>query len=204
MNNIKNKFCKKCFKIKDINTFLYYNKNNFCCLDCKKKIDKEYNIKNKEKINNSSKNYRENNRELLNKKQKIYYQNNKKERKEYSLKYEKQRLKIDINYKLAKILRSRLRVALKSFKLKKVSSSVTELGCSIEFIINYLESKFYDHPLTKEKMTWNNHSRNGWHIDHIVPLKKFNLEIYEEFKIANHYTNLRPMWAEYNISKGAR
>lgn len=51
-------------------------------------------------------------------------------------------------------------------------------------------------------MTWENFGE--WHIDHIVPLSKFNLTDYEQLKIACHFSNLQPLWAKDNLSKGNR
>jgi hypothetical protein len=47
-------------------------------------------------------------------------------------------------------------------------------------------------------MSWDN--RNKWHIDHIIPLSSAKTEE-EIYKLA-HYTNLQPLWAEDNLSKG--
>lgn len=80
------------------------------------------------------------------------------------------------------------------FKVMTVSA-VTDLGCSIEFLMEYLSSKF------QEGMSWENYGKQGWHIDHILPLSKFNLEDPTEFKVANHYTNLQPLWAIDNLKK---
>ena len=47
--------------------------------------------------------------------------------------------------------------------------TVELLGCSLDELKTYLESKF------QPGMTWDNYSRNGWTIDHILPLSSFNL-----------------------------
>jgi hypothetical protein len=39
-----------------------------------------------------------------------------------------------------------------------------------------------------------------WHIDHIIPLNSADIED-ELFKLC-HYTNLQPLWAPENLSKG--
>jgi hypothetical protein len=47
-------------------------------------------------------------------------------------------------------------------------------------------------------MSWDNHGE--WHIDHIIPLSsaKNESDLYKLF----HYTNLQPLWAFDNLSKG--
>jgi hypothetical protein len=70
------------------------------------------------------------------------------------------------------------------------------LGCSVSFLKGFLEAKF------TEGMTWQNHGE--WHIDHIKPCASFNLLDEEEQKKCFHYTNLQPLWAAENLSKGCK
>lgn len=53
-------------------------------------------------------------------------------------------------------------------------------------------------------MSWANYGR--WHIDHDTPVARFNFDSAEhpEFKACWALTNLKPLWARDNLSKGAR
>lgn len=51
-------------------------------------------------------------------------------------------------------------------------------------------------------MTWKNHTKDGWHIDHIIPCSFFDLSDPEQQKECFNYKNLQPLWAEDNLSKG--
>lgn len=124
----------------------------------------------------------------------------------------RERMKTDVNFKLSIILRIRLNEALKNNQ--KAGSAVKDLGCSIEELKVYLESKFYPNPETGEVMIWDNWSRNkaGWQIDHIQAMSGFDLSNPEELKKACHYTNLQPLWncdhltktKEENLRKSAK
>ena len=100
-----------------------------------------------------------------------------------------------LNYRLAASLRIRLCQAIKG-KAKR-GSAVRDLGCSIEFLIGYLESQF------SPGRTWGNRG-SVWHIDHIKPLSHYDLAVREQFLEACHWTNLRPYPARLNLSEGAR
>lgn len=110
----------------------------------------------------------------------------------------KNRYKRDILYQLKNLLRIRLNHALNG--KYKTGSAIKDLGCSIEELKSYLESKFYPNPNTNEPMTWDNRGVLGWHIDHIIPLSSAKTE--EELIRLCHYTNLQPLWAKDNLAKG--
>ncbi|MGA2412383.1 MAG: HNH endonuclease signature motif containing protein [Candidatus Binataceae bacterium] len=99
---------------------------------------------------------------------------------------------------LGMLLRSRVNKALRRTSNKARLSAVRDLGCTLNELRAYLESKFFP------GMTWENRGRNGWHIDHIKPLASFDLTDREQFLQACHYTNLQPLWATDNLRKGAK
>lgn len=77
---------------------------------------------------------------------------------------------------------------------RKGKSHEQILGASFQAVRQFLESKF------QSGMSWENHGQ--WHIDHIIPLSSAKSQ--EEFIKLNHYTNLQPLWAKDNLSKGAK
>lgn len=103
--------------------------------------------------------------------------------------------KINPHIKIRDNLSLRMRLALKEQNLTKKNTTSELVGCSIKFLKNYLENKF------KPGMTWQNHGRFGWHIDHIKPCSKFNLSDPKQQKKCFHYSNLQPLWAKENIQK---
>lgn len=162
--------------------------------DRKRMMDKNYYEKNKEKHYLANKTYRELNKEKVQLYEKNYREVNKKKLLTHNLAYVKERRKIDVQFKLSLSLRARLNKAVRGNY--KGGSAVKDLGCSIEELKRYLESKFQD------GMTWDNWKINGWHIDHIKPLASFDLTDRNQFIQACHYTNLQPLWAKENLLKG--
>lgn len=102
--------------------------------------------------------------------------------------YNKEKRKRDIEFKVLGNLRMRLYMALKG-KLKS-ENTINLLGCSVESLMNYIESQFDD------EMSWLNYGQ--WHIDHIVPCHRFDLSKEEEQRKCFNYSNLRPLWASDN------
>lgn len=137
--------------------------------------------------------YRRKNKDKINKLKREYYQKNKEKISKIKRERNKERYSEDTDYKIKINLRSRLNKAIKNSQ--KTGSAVNDLGCSIEELKKHLESQF------QPGMTWDNWSRDGWHIDHIVPLSSFDLTDRQQLLKACHYTNLQPLWAEDNLGK---
>lgn len=94
----------------------------------------------------------------------------------------------------------RMRVALgKALRGRKSGRQWESLvGYSLAELIKHLERQFID------GMSWSNMGQ--WHIDHIRPKSMFSYQSPDddEFKSCWAMSNLRPMWAKDNISKGSR
>jgi hypothetical protein len=180
--------------------------DNFCCIMCKnslKQCSKCQIIKNKSEFNKHSKNkdglqfqckncrkkYRQQNKE------KMFKHRQSSEVKNRQRQHDRDKYYNNPQYKLRKVLRSRLTGAIN--KGCKSGSAVRDLGCSIEECKIWLENQFLP------GMTWENWSNKEgcWSIDHVKPLHLFDLTNREEFLQACHYTNLRPMWHIDNISR---
>lgn len=180
------------------------------CKGCESVRKKKYYQKNKDRIDAKnrkwSKEHQEQQRALGRKsyhkrkfKAKQYNDQWRKNNRNYPAKWARQKRQDDLIFRLKDNLRCRLYRALK--RGYKAGSAVQDLGCSVEELKQYLEKQFYPRS-TGEEMTWDNHSPDGWHIDHIIPLSAFDLTKRKEFLKACHFTNLQPLWAEENYAKG--
>jgi hypothetical protein len=71
---------------------------------------------------------------------------------------------------------------------------------TLDDLMRHLESQF------QAGMSWDNWGKTGWHIDHKIPVSAFNFKTYDDidFKRAWALSNLQPMWAKDNMSKGAK
>ena len=118
------------------------------------------------------------------------------ENKEHLKEYRYKRSQNDIQYRLAKNLRTRLYRYVNGDR--KPGSAVKDLGCTVDELKDHLESQW------EEGMTWDNWTIDGWHIDHIKPLVSFDLTDRKQFLEACHYTNLAPLWSEDNQAKQAK
>jgi len=213
------KECSKCIVEKELNDFTE-GRNH--CKECRKEYRKKHNkenldviknqskkrwIENKDREQQRNKEYRLNNIDNLRKKDRDNYKKNivkqrdriKKYRKENPDKVletqKKSRKKRYQEYPILKLthnVRTRLNGYLKINNITKKNKTFEIVGCSPQFLKDYLEKKF------TEGMSWELMGQHI-HIDHIVPLSSDNNE--EEVYKLCHHTNLQPLWAEDNLRK---
>lgn len=119
------------------------------------------------------------------------------------------RYKLDTEFNIKEKLRAQLRDRAKTKRYEKAlryvlgsptsaSALVESLGYTVEQLRIHFERQF------KRGMTWPAFRAGLIHIDHIIPLSKFDLSQESEIKAAWALTNLRPMWAKLNIERGSR
>lgn len=102
------------------------------------------------------------------------------------------RYQSDIQYKVACLIRARLRQSIQKAKAAKLSS-VSDVD--IEKLIQRIEFNF------KPGMSWENHGQ--WHIDHIKPVAAFSYQG-RDIGEANNLCNLRPEWKSDNMLKSSK
>lgn len=103
--------------------------------------------------------------------------------------------KKSVSYRLGVLLRNRMRRAIAPHK-KNFPTFILS-GCSICKLRNYLEQRF------QPGMTWENYGP-VWHIDHIRPCASFDLSDPLQQRECFHFSNLQPLFAKENLSKGAK
>lgn len=112
--------------------------------------------------------------------------------------WSKMKSESDIEFRIAKNIRSRTRLALKKWDTKKCTSTERLLGCSISEFKNYFCNLF------TEGMTWELFMKGEIHIDHIKPCCRFDLSEPEQQTACFHYSNLQPLWKLDNFIKGKK
>ena len=156
---------------------------------------KQYRENNKEKISNKQKQYHEKNREKILAINRKYRENNKEKVLAYKRKYNKRKMATCPMFRVVHCLRERLRAALRG--KNKSASTMALLGCTVEELKKHLEKQFVD------GMTWENRG-TVWHIDHMQPCSLFDLSDQIQQKRCFHYSNLQPLFAFDNMSKGEK
>ena len=194
----------------------------------KKKIaenHRKYNEANKEKIAEYHRKYHEANKKKIAEKRREYCEANKAKIAEYHRKYheankkeiaekkreynadpankaklarrQRERLRTDTAYAIKRNLSRRLNKIMKGVGGVKPATTMKIVGCTRDELLVHLASKF------KPGMTMENQG-SYWHVDHIMPCAAFDHHIPAQVRTCWHYTNLQPLEAKENQSKGCK
>jgi len=159
--------------------------------EAKKRYNKKYYAENRKRIRERQREYYIENRDTICEQQKVYYSLF----KDKIIKQHKERLHTNDEARMIQNLRSRLRGFMRGNS--KSNSTMEILGCSREHLKTHLEVQFTD------GMTWGNYGKK-WHIDHRIPVSAFDVNNPAEVRTCFHFSNLQPMWAKENMSKGGK
>jgi len=212
---MKEKECTYCKKIKAIDCYYkqrrgLYGVTSHCKMCCKelgklskqnwaklnedrlKLYYKEWAKGNKDKLLENSRSWRAKNIEKSRERSRIFNIENKEKIYEHT----KDRLSNDPIFRLGINVKSLIRNSfgrVNNVTARKAKRTEEILGCSVEEFMTHIESKFTD------GMTFENHVRYGWHLDHKIPLAVAKTE--EDIYKLNHYSNFQPLWAADNFEK---
>lgn len=141
-----------------------------------------------DKYLNGARRYREENPEAVRESQRRWCELNRHNLNDYR----RERLRSDPAFRMAKCIRDCIRRTVKN----KSAPSVEMIGYTPDELRAHIERQFI------KGMSWENYGE--WHIDHICPVSKMIAEGVTDPAVINCLSNLRPMWAADNMSKGDR
>jgi len=146
--------------------------------------------------------YRAKNREAIRSRQSAkkseqsqYYQENRERIIQRNMIRARERRREEPAFRQLQYFRSRFGRWFRARGIKKDRRVMEAVGCDADQLLRYLEAQF------EPGMSWDNYGIHGWHIDHIVPLSSAGDDPDAMAKLW-HYTNLQPLWAAENLSKG--
>jgi hypothetical protein len=167
--------CYKCQKVKPIEVFKHKKAH---CYECQLEMSRDWKARNKDKVADYMKQWKEENADAV---------------REYNRVYGNERKENDPDFKMRCILRYRMSHLVR--RDLKCDHTLSLLGCSVEFFLSWLAYNFAG------GMSFPNHG-TVWHLDHVIPCARFDLTQEDHQRICFHWTNMKPMIARDNISKG--
>lgn len=177
---------KKKYMNKNVEIDLTKEKKCTICLETKN-IQLFYMHKNKGTVRSMCKN-------CSSIKRKNYYQQNKEKIIKQTSQYKVIKMNNNSIFKLEVRLRTRIYQAFISKNLKKTNRTWKYINCNPYFFQKWIEFQLYD------GMNMDNYGKL-WHLDHVIPCSKFNLNNQEDINKCFEWKNIRPYLAEKNIKK---
>jgi len=186
-NGVQSKKCTNCKQIKSLDFFhktTHRNKTGYweTCKECKNSDVRDSYYRNKPQ------------RSLKNKK----WQKNNPDKVSQGKKRQREKNKNNPFFKINKLISNGIRSTLQRNNLSK-------RGRPWETLVTFTaqELKLHLESLFTDGMNWQNQGKNGWHIDHILPVELFEYTNTNDlqFKYCWSLKNFRPLWAKENWEK---
>lgn len=169
-------------------------------MECAKLKSKAFHGRNREKIlgemQSRNRDYYQSNSEKIKAQVNAYTKANYAWRREYANNWLREKTATDPRYKAMYASRRLLHRALGVAGQQKTAKTQDILGYTYDEVREHLERQF------TKGMTWDNYGK--WHIDHIRPVKSFIEDGVTDPAVINALTNLRPIWANENMTKGSK
>lgn len=209
IDGIPSKSCTLCQQVLPLDSFAKHGNNlRSQCKDCRRPKDKAWRDHKESLYPEKEKSRRQatyqKHRDKVIERSRLFKEANPERILASSRRRRKERMKNDIQFRLAAVLRTCVRQKLQEQNVTKRTHTADLVGCTTTHLRSHLESLF------QPGMTWENYGayrRGGplkWNIDHIRPCVSFDLSDLEQQKICFHWTNLQPLWAPDNMAKGSR
>lgn len=195
MTTLTTKTCSKCKETKElVDFYAAYQKKSYCKA-CGRQMCKNYKANNKAKVSAYNEIYKASHKEEVSTYNHFYHKENKKDIQARRINYSKK----NPAFRMRLSLGSRLRKILLSKGLNKTEGTLSLLGCNRDFLLKWMIFLFQN----DKNLTLDNYGK-VWHIDHVIPCKKFNcLDLTSRIRCFN-WTNLKPLDASQNCSKGSK
>jgi len=187
-----NKLCSTCNVEKETSLF---PKGRRTCRSCCNEVSRQYKLAHKQAITEYNKNYKLDHKDEIKDYNKNYNIENREAIQRRHTPYLRNKRKTDPQYKMSCTIRNRIKALLHGEENRK--STKDRLGCDYDFLKSWLESQFV------EGMTYENHG-SVWHVDHVIPCKKFDLTDNVEILRCFNWSNLQPSFGTVNMSKKDR
>jgi hypothetical protein len=177
------KSCKSCLILKE---HIFFRKGRLKCKECEKNDGKKYRQSDRGK--EKTQKWIENNKEKFAIMKSNYHVAN---REKINNIYN-QRYKTDPLFKLRNLTKRRI-----SLVIHKNQSTDAYIGCSINDLKEWLQFCFTN------DFSFSNHGKI-WHVDHVIPIKLFNLNNDVDINMCFNWKNLMPLKKEDNLKKGKK
>lgn len=188
-------------KIKQVAEYRAANKDKV------EKVKSDWYKKNKEKVQKYQRGKYLSQREMRIEKQKLAYQRDPEAGKKRASQWYKdnrdrvrsrirRRYREDVEFRMSGRIKESLHRVLRLAKVGKCGRTLEVVGYTPASLMARMEVQF------QPGMSWDNYGE--WHIDHKIPVSWFLNKGETRPHIINALSNLQPLWAEENMSKGAR